>query len=66
MAREMKMISESPMKERGKKWFPQLVDKCKDILLFDIFVCIHIHKLILAGTKVQLVEVYTWLLQDAD
>ena len=45
MAREMKKITEGPVKERGKKWFPQLVDKRKNVLLFDIFVCIHIYEI---------------------
>ena len=41
VAREMK-INEGP-KERGKKWFPQLVDKRKDIFTIGHVVCIHIH-----------------------
>ena len=45
MAREMKKITEGCVKERGKKWFPQLVDKRKDVLLFDIFVRVYIHKI---------------------
>ena len=36
MAREMKKITEGRVKERGKTWFPQLVDKRKNVFLFDI------------------------------
>ena len=45
MAREMKKITEGRVKERVKKWFPQLVDKRKEVLLFDIFICVYIHKI---------------------
>lgn len=31
VAREMKKITEGPKKERGKKWFPQLVDKRRSV-----------------------------------
>ena len=31
MAREMKKITEGRVKDKGKTWFPQLVDKCKDV-----------------------------------
>ena len=41
----MKKITEGHVKERRKKWYPQVVDKCKDVLLFDTFVCIYIHKI---------------------
>ena len=32
MAREMKKITEDRVRDRGKIWFPQLVDKHKDVL----------------------------------
>ena len=42
MAREMKKITEGPKKERGKKWFPQLVDKRKDVLYYYYYdICIY-------------------------
>ena len=31
MAREMKKITEGRVKDKGKMWFPQLVDKRKDV-----------------------------------
>ena len=31
MAREMKKITEGRVRDRGKTWFPQLVDKRKDV-----------------------------------
>ena len=40
MAREMKKITEGRVKDKGKTWFPQFVDKRKDVciisVLFDI------------------------------
>ena len=38
MAREMKKITEGRVKDKGKTWFPQLVDKGKDVytIKFDI------------------------------
>lgn len=31
VAKEMKKITEGRVKERGKKWFPDLADKSKDV-----------------------------------
>ena len=31
MAREMKKITEGRVKDKGKTWFPQLMDKRKDV-----------------------------------
>ena len=39
MAREMKKITEGRVRDRGKMWFPQLVDKRKNVLQLYIFVC---------------------------
>lgn len=44
VAKRMKNITEGPVKERGKKWFQQLVDKHKDVLQSEIFVCVHVPK----------------------
>lgn len=33
MAKEMKKITEGRVKERGKKWFPDLADKSKDVCI---------------------------------
>ena len=38
MAREMKKITEDRVRDRGKIWFQQLVDKHKDVLQLYIFV----------------------------
>ena len=32
VAKEMK-ITKGRVKDRGKKWFPQLIDKCKDNII---------------------------------
>lgn len=39
----MKKITEGRVKDKGKTWFPQLVDKRKDVCTIWHFVCIHIN-----------------------
>ena len=41
MAREKK-ITEGRVKDKGKMWFPQLVDKHKELLVKH-FICIHVN-----------------------
>ena len=67
VAREMKKITEGPVKERGKKWFPQLVDKRKDVFaIWHLNIHVHVMTFIKINTGKSVKTHLYWAMKNCD